>query len=625
MPFRTLVDAILSARRTAADADRTLPILTTLSREASGTEDNESGDRLLAWACVEALREMPTSETWHYLWSLTWHSSELERDLPRVTRTLALLEPEFKSQFLEIAAAVIQDAVDKPGRRANPRERELLLQLKDNWKQNPSLLSVWWGLREGQHWMVRDDDGVFAILADLAPANFIQLLSLFSDPFPIPWVLSFAGADWSFDRWKTLFSLAPPAFNEDRSWNGSAIAPLLLVIARDRISEAQNEIGPQASEEELKDVAGKIDQLTSEIAKALAVRPDAIPCAERWMTWLMRQTLGGVANEALPYPANARSRGYVDSVLISTIGRELGNSFWSSLAAPDAEQWEHWCYRCVLVNLATLDVACMPSAEDFLDQWKLSPEEWAEMRGQSLRDRAALFGVFGKRADAYGSRLLAIPLAEAHEPQRVWRHLWDTAETIRDIVEFGDPDARQDHALDTGLAACELMQLVFALGLMMLECVVDPNRKIQCGRQVSLEVLFQLLADAVGEMSAIDRFSRTFWNDAVRHLAVRRAIWVGGSGQLAATFPDDAKPTFGDFIAELSGDTEGLLALIDVALRNRVSIDMLRKALDDAGIDLVAHISLADRLIAISPKRSGVGPEQLSAARSLLASSAPAT
>src|ERR1700733_6000529 len=120
---------------------------------------------------------------------------------------------------------------------------------------------------------------------------------------------------------------------------------------------------------------------------------------------------------------------------------------------------------------------------------------------------------------------------------------------------------------------------------MMLDCIVDPNRKIFGDRQTALERLFELLASAVREMSVIDRFDRSYWTDALRHIAIRRAIWSADMNLTShATFREAAKPAFVDFVAQLSSDTENLLALIEVALRNKVKPETLLQALDKAGI-----------------------------------------
>ena len=618
--FQTLVEAVTEACRLRSDPQDAITYLSDWLPSPKEEEDSLDFDSAtLAFACVESLRKIPTAATWSYLWSLVWHSATLMDSLPMAVTTVAKDDPLFRSKFLEIATEVIKAAAANPGRRAIPRERELFPQLQADWNENSSLLKIWWGLLEGRSLQFRDDDGILRIVANIDLEAFMNLLSTFNDyPYPISAALEAAQAGWSFSRWRAIFSLAPVAFDENKNWNGSVIIPLLLVIARDQVLQGKRKIGAASPEDEVRKAETEIEELAKEIAKSIAIRPDASPCAERWGTWLMRQTMGGISGNTLPYPTDARSNGYVDSVLLDAIILEFKNTAWSIQVASDAEPWEHWCHRCVLVIKARVGATPMPGMGDFLEQWTLNPDAWASQRGQQLRERASFFETIGKRPDAYGTRLLAIPLAEAQETGKVWLQIWGGTHVIREIIEFGDPEIGQDEGMGTVSEASQLMKFVFGLGLMMLECIIDSNCKIQYDRQTSLEELFSLLVDTVREMSSIERFGGVYWSEAFRHLAIRRAVWVKSDIPLAATFQEHAKPSFGDFLRELSGDPEALLALLDVALKNKVRRDILKTSIDETGINLLAQIDLADRLLAIDRRRAGIGPEQISTARSFL-------
>ena len=618
--FQTLVEAVTEACRLRSDPQDAITYLSDWLPSPKEEEDSLDFDSAtLAFACVESLRKIPTAATWSYLWSLVWHSATLMDSLPMAVTTVAKDDPLFRSKFLEIATEVIKAAAANPGRRAIPRERELFPQLQADWNENSSLLKIWWGLLEGRSLQFRDDDGILRIVANIDLEAFMNLLSAFNDyPYPISAALEAAQAGWSFSRWRALFSSAPVAFDENKNWNGSVIIPLLLVIARDQVLQGKRKIGAASPEDEVRKAETEIEDLAKEIAKSIAIRPDASPCAERWGTWLMRQTMGGISGNTLPYPTDARSNGYVDSVLLDAIILEFKNTAWSIQVASDAEPWEHWCHRCVLVIKARVGATPMPGMGDFLEQWTLNPDAWASQRGQQLRERASFFETIGKRPDAYGTRLLAIPLAEAQETGKVWLQIWGGTHVIREIIEFGDPEIGQDEGMGTVSEASQLMKFVFGLGLMMLECIIDSNCKIQYDRQTSLEELFSLLVDTVREMSSIERFGGVYWSEAFRHLAIRRAVWVKSDIPLAATFQEHAKPSFGDFLRELSGDPEALLALLDVALKNKVRRDILKTSIDETGINLLAQIDLADRLLAIDRRRAGIGPEQISTARSFL-------
>ncbi|MHB8390265.1 MAG: hypothetical protein ACYDBH_11885 [Acidobacteriaceae bacterium] len=337
----------------------------------------------------------------------------------------------------------------------------------------------------------------------------------------------------------------------------------------------------------------------------------------------MRSTMAGVTDERLPYPTDARSRSYVDSALIDALSRTIPTADWGAQSSSDAEPWEPWCHRCVLVSVALARATPMPPAEDFLGEWVLGPEDWMSERGLSLKAHASLFETFGKRADAYGTRLLALPLAEHSDPVSAWKRFWESTSTIREVIEFGDADGEQDGEWRGRSEASGLMRFAFGLGLMMMDHAVAPSRQLPYERRAALEGLLCSLTEMVREMAAIDQLDRRYWSEAARHLAIRRAVWLAKrdpepSRVAEAAFDEGTKPALADYVRDLTGDIEGLLALVEVALRNDVNPETLKRALTDAGIDLLTDIALAERLLKLDAKRAGFSPEQISSARALL-------
>jgi hypothetical protein len=493
-----------------------------------------------------------------------------------------------------------------------------LPQLRDAWKANPSLYEIWSGLRRAGSAFFRDDDGVLRIVGELDPAAFLELLTIFDNPYPVMAALQMDRAAWSFERWQKLFALAPAAFTDDGKWNRSTIAPCLLVIAHDRLLQGEFGVGPHATDDMLVANTTELNELAAEIASAVATRQDAAGCARRWATWLMRLCVTGARNQNPPFPADLRSHGFVESVLTRALGKSLPAEVWRPSFSSDAELWEDWCYRCVLVMIAAEGVVSMPPADPFLEQWKLQPEDWAGRRGRELKERASLFDTFGKRADAYGTRLLAIPLAESPFPQEIWRQLWVETATLREIIEFRDPDNNENDGWGGASAAGRLMQVVFGLGLMILDSLFDRNRKVQNNRQSVAAEVFGMLADAVREMVAIDRISFGYWQEAIRHLAIRRAIWADAREDSAASFDVHTQPNFEDFLTDLSGNTEQLFVLLQMTLRNSVPKEQVQHAIIEADIDLGFQIAFAERLIALDRRRASISVEQLDVARSLL-------
>jgi hypothetical protein len=493
--------------------------------------------------------------------------------------------------------------------------------LREDWKENPGLSRLWWGhLERGATFLHRDDNGIFGIMASLDARAFAGLCRLLDNPYAVLAALNASGARWRFDRWQELTAIAPPAFGPDGSWNGSAALPLLLYLGR---AQLQPQIGREVSEADINQAAEEINGLIQMISELLAARDDAAGCGQRWATWLMRGAMTGLSHEPAPFPADVRSRGYVDTALIDALAKRLPPDGWSPSPAPDAEVWEPWCYRCVRISVANALGKPMPAVDDFLAEWRVSPDEWASVPGRILQAHASLFETLGKRADAYGTRVLALPLIEVPDALGVWRRLWASTDTIREVVEFGDADAGRDDEWRPRSEAAQLMRLVFGLGLMMMDHIIMPIRPLAYDRRPVLERLLRSLAEAVNEMASIDHSDQGFWGDAMRHLAIRRVVWLSGrqpeaSPAAAVSFDEKTRPRLEDFIRGLRGDVQALMGLVEVALRNRVDPATLKQALEVAGIDLRKERSLAERLVDLDPKRAGITTEQLAAAETLL-------
>jgi hypothetical protein len=268
----------------------------------------------------------------------------------------------------------------------------------------------------------------------------------------------------------------------------------------------------------------------------------------------------------------------------------------------------------------------MPSAAGFLDEWHLTPDGWSTQRGQKLKLHAIPFEGAGPRADGYGARLLALPMVEVVPADAGWERFWDATATLREIVEFGDPDETDNGGWKGRTDAARLLMLQFSIGLMMMDYLIGLQRPLGYDQRTALEGLLPLLDEAVREMTAIDQLNGKFWSEAVRHLAIRRAQWLSGrAAPTGVALGVEVKPTLADFIRDLAGDTENLLALAYVALRNGLDKAALATAFKAAEVDISTEIAIAERLLAISPRAIGLNKAQLDAAREVLHDTPPAT
>ncbi len=619
--FEALVTAVLGAFDQKADPKSTIAKFSAdVDRpESFGEYDDTIRQAVLGLAGVAALRRAPTPEMWEYLWSLAWHSAPLEQFLPEAI-IAAAAEVEFREQFFAIARSVVQLAAQHPGRRAIDREKEIGANAREHWRKHSQLSSLWQGrFDRNSHSVGRDDDHVLSIVAEIDAAVFVSLLSIYDYPDPVAHALIWCGVMWRFERWREVASAAPAAFDERGQWNGSTILPILLSIASD---ESRVGLGRDPAAELVAGATAEIRILATEIVKTLAPRPDYIGCVMRWGNWLVRTgTMGASApNNAVPVPTDAKSGGFVEAALLDALISALPLNRWCEELTPDAEAWEPWCHFGMGILIAHEGKVPMPSSPAFLNAWSLTAEGWSSHTGTVLRAIASPFEAAGVRADGYGARILALPMVESAEPaDKVWRRFWQSTDTLREIVEFGDADATDEGGWHGTMEAARLLMFQFSIGLMMLDHLILPQRALIYDRRISLEALLPALDAAAREMAAIDRLNGKFWTEALRHLAIRRAAWLANvSSSDGLAIHPDAKPTLADFIQNLAGDTENLLVLAYVALRNGVERSALVAAFTEAKVDIEAELHIAERLLAISPRAISLTADQLKSIHELV-------
>jgi hypothetical protein len=622
--FAALIHALIGAFNEKADPQAKLTELSAGIDQPDGFGDYDEIVRevVLALASVAALRETPTREMWEYLWSLAWHSVPLETFLPQAV-IAAATEAAFRNQFFAVAHRVVAEAAQNPGRRAIQREKEVGANLRERWKKHPQLSALWSrNFERSLHAVGRDDDRVLSIVAEIDAAEFVQLLALYDYPDPVAHALMWCGATWRFERWRAVASVAPAAFGEHAKWNGSLILPLLLAIARDQF---QFPLGREPTPNQVSEATNDIKSLATEVARAIKPRVDVLGCIKRWGNWLVRTAIPAVATNPLPYRTDAASHGFIETALLDALIFEMPADRWSPEPAPDAETWEPWCQLAVGALIALAEKVLMPSVAGFLNEWHLAPDGWPTQRGQKLRLHAIPFEGAGPRADGYGARLLALPMVELEPADAGWKRFWHATATLREIVEFGDPDDNDNGNWQGRADAARLLMLQFSIGLMMLDHLIGPQRPLGYDRRTALEGLLPFLDEAAREMAAIDQLNGKFWSETVRHLAIRRAKWLSSSAAFSGiALSAEAKPTFADFIRALAGDTENLVALAYVARRNGIDRAALAAAFKAAEIDINAEIAIAEHLLAISPRAIGLNEAQLDAAREVLHYTRPA-
>lgn len=584
--------------------------------DAFSDYDETVREVVLALAGVAAFRKTPTREMWEYLRSLAWYSSPLETFLPQAV-IAAAREAAFRDSFFAVARSVVKEAAQNPGRRAPQGEKEIGANLREHWRKHPQLSALWRG-NFGHSLLAvgRDDDHVLSIVAEIDAAEFVRLLTLYDYPEPVAHALMWCGASRRFECWRAVALLAPRAFEERAEWNGSLILPLLLQIARDQFDFG---LGREPSPNDVSEASAGIKSLAAEVAKIIALRSDALGCMTRWGNWLVRTAIPAISANPLPHPTDAASKGFIESMLLDALLVEMPPDRWNPEPAPGAETWEPWCQLAAGALVALSGKASLPSATGFVEEWHLTPDEWPMQRGRKLKLHAIPFEGTALRADGYGARLLALPIVGIERADAGWKKFWDATATLREIVEFGDPDETENGGWEGRAEAARLLMLQFSIGLMMMDHLIEPQRPLDYDRQSAIKGLLPFLDECVREMTAIDQLNGKFWSEAVRHLAIRRAKWLSTPATPnGIAIGTEAKPTLANFIRALAGDTESLLTLAYVAQQNGLDRAVLAAAFRVAEIDINAEIAIAQHLFAISPRVIGLNKTQLDAVQELL-------
>lgn len=593
-----IVDLLLAPSEQHLDPKRTLSTIDAIVAKAtvfSGFSNFQRG-AVMALACCEAFKTTSTVGMWERIWSLSGYSAELEFSMPEAM-AVACAEEAFRSAFIKVAESVVKRAAENPGRGARKREADSATQLRANWKRDPSLSALYRShFQHGFYAIGQDDDRILSIVANFDTSELVRLLALYDYPEPLVHAFTWGGVFTTFDNWKAVTLAAPLAFNTDCSWTGSLALPILLGNAREQFRFS---LRPGSSPEEIARVSDEIRALATDVASVVAQRADALGCLARWGISLLRSAIGGGA----PNPIDASFDGFVDDCLFEALGRAIATKESGLPMARDAEQWEPWCLFAGGVLLAAYGKIEMPAVQPWLDEWRIDPEGWPGDPGAKLASHANPFDIGRGRPDGYGPQILATAIVEHHQADVVWAEWWRSTEALREVIEFGDSDSPESNAWKGRSDAGELIMLQFGVGLTMMDQLTAPGRNIPYDRRKSIQKMLSHLFDGVRDLLAIDQFHQPFWNEALRHLAVRRSAWLSeGKAREEIALDDTAAPTLADFVRSLQGETEELLHLALASDTNKFPAGAIATAFLEAGVDWQKEVALARTLLQITPR-----------------------
>jgi hypothetical protein len=592
-----------------------------LASVAALPDNDEAANLLLAWACAAALARSPSVETWVFVKSIAYQSWEVEHWIDPAMMMAAESVIGARDAFCGLAKDVFEQldagkVISERSRFAAERERHW-----NHWNSHgDQLIDLWWGLRWDNSMSYEDEFALFSVWSRLSLADFARSLGEAVNPSLVQSALVVTGAgpfNPSFDTWTLLVELSPPTFDVDGRWNGSILAPLLLVSARREIHQTASAVLRQNVDADDDVLSEEIMQAAGAVATVLAKRADRLGLFVRWSTWLTRQMLGSPVTDLV----SPRTSFFVDKSLMDAMGERLRGDSFPVESPLDASAWEPWCYYCSQSYLANSGYIVPPSPRPFLEEWVVSPDDWAGARGRSLHDRASLFITLTKEIPGFSGHLLAFPMIEQRKAEEYWYETWVATHTLREIVEFGDFDAGSDE-YSRRVEASHLLLLLFRIGMAVLDQGSSGRPVAGSSETLALVAHHAVMADAAREMVAIDdTINRSLWETMALHLATRRFIWEqrdDDAPEPGAIFTPGDHPTPAGYLALAKGNPSALVELLFSVAQNKPGVEQLRRSVSDAAIDIDGAALALNRLRALSPRHYPFDESRLRQVRNLL-------
>ncbi|MDR3392772.1 MAG: hypothetical protein P4L77_13675 [Sulfuriferula sp.] len=573
---------------------------------------------LMTLACAAALARTPSLQTWTKVNAFKYNSWQLAHWLSEAMTAYAEMNSSACNAYVELAKEVFASLDNFTLESQSARTNEERSGAWAYWnKRQDKLEEIWWDLRGWSGFMNYEEElPLFQVFYKLNPDEFIRTISKSANPYLVSALLFVAGIGAfspRFSEWKRMIAAAPAAFEDGGKWNSSVLMPLLLVEARKQLLQVRtNLLNLDSTSGGLDEIKQEITSTAELIVTALAARQDVSATFVRWTPWLMRQILGQTAKEI----AEVKSAAFADDVLIDVIGRKLGDSLLPQTSPDDAPLWEAWCYRCVLASFAYNGHIQAPAWESFGDEWRFSPEDWVGDKGRLLREHASLSTTLNKEIPGVAANLLAYPIAQSSSPAEVWIGLWNDAITLREIVEFGDSDAVEDEYSSRSEAG-QLLLLLFRIGLAIFDQGAARSFDNNLPEARSLASLFKELNFATCEMREIDStLNHDEWLSVVQHLAVRRMIWEGSSGNESASrnfqvFKANDTPTVSDILADTKGNVFELVSILQTLLLNCPDASKFKAYLNSVSIDLSDIVQSIRNLNQYHPRKYPIDEAQL--------------
>jgi hypothetical protein len=295
--------------------------------------------------------------------------------------------------------------------------------------------------------------------------------------------------------------------------------------------------------------------------------------------------------------------------MIQALVRPNHSTAWMDLHPTDVPSADELCFEAVRILAAQEHDRPRPGRNLLLQMLPDEPEQFLEGAGGArMRELPSLFVIWGKRPDAFGTRVLAEALFDGNVAASL-AELWHRTLVLREI-------AAHAHALDSDGAdnedrsrrASETIRFVISLGINLIDILEDQRRTAAFSERhaVAME-LFSILHDATREMLAINPLGRRDIEIMHDHLCVRRLVYEEAhpaARSAAAPLSETDVPTAGDMLFLRSEVSRSFFNCLQMLLANGITRERIERALRAAGVALSDLVEQAKRVNAIEQSRT---------------------
>ena len=420
---------------------------------------------LIAEAAGGIFCTRPTISHWQMIGQIIRNDPVAQRVLVDLVKRRTSKRPNLCEGIRKIARTIVQRFEQDLDRSANRNDHETISEIHRQWKAKPDLNEIWFGLHMldySDH--SRRDWYIFDLLLELDTGFAVELIEELNEPYQPALILRFGALDPSrrFSDWLRLMEAALPAFEADGAWNGRVLLPLLLLAAQDAISSGQG------NRNESHDAP--LAEFVEEVASALWARSDGGAATLRWGGWLFRSTMSALESERVPSPHDTNGRAHPAWLTTQALMRSPASTVWLDLRPTDVAAKDELCLEAVRILAAQEHDRSVPGRNLLFQMLPNKPEDFLEGKnGRRRRELPSLFVTWGKRADAFGTRVLAAALLDK-DVAATFTDLWHRTLILREIAGHShtfQPD--ENTYCDYARQASETIHFIIALGINLID------------------------------------------------------------------------------------------------------------------------------------------------------------